>query len=249
MRFGLIPSVMFPTRPLLNSMRRSIRWFWILLLALGACNSGGSALSPEDARATAVLLAQTMVVGTSGAASTATALARPSDTPLPPTNTATLTPTITLSPTATETATATSFAGHSPNELRNYYLIADDGGPVGCGDTLAYVYIGILPSGDIETDVRVTLEALFRPKGQYPFGLYNPLWASNITIQSVTYNPATGTALVDSTGDVGRGDPGCEWDRIRVQVNTTASHIPGPGDVEIKLNGRPFNDWVSSDRP
>ena len=40
--------------------------------------------------------------------------------------------------------------------------------PAGCGDYLLPVDTGVMPSGDIESDLRVALEALFDPEQNHP---------------------------------------------------------------------------------
>ena len=47
-------------------------------------------------------------------------------------------------------------------QITYYYLISEDtGGPIGCGDSLIPVYPGTVKTGDLKTDVRAVLNALF----------------------------------------------------------------------------------------
>ncbi len=164
-------------------------------------------------------------------------------TPLPPS------PTTTATETPTATPTATRPVGLDPNALINYYFVLDTGGPVGCGDLMIAVTIGIQRTGDPGMDVQAALEALFENKSVTVLGLNNPIAPSNIRVESVIVTNSAKHVEVETTGTLVKTKDSCEWTRIRVQVNSTALNAAAGYSVNIMLNGHPFNDYVSSDRP
>lgn len=190
----------------------------------------------------------TVALPTSTAIPAATPTSSPpaSDTP-PPAETATpllATATATLTQTPTPEPTETEIPPDSPS-LVIYLLRENTGGAVGCGDTLVPVRLNIPPSGDPLADVRTVMEFFFTTKGKYPYGLFDPLYASSIAITSVYWGETE--IHVDATGTMTRPQKGCGWDQIREVTNRTALEAAGGHLVEITLNNRPFNDWASAD--
>ena len=210
---------------------------------LSACGGGG--LSPEEINATAAVYASTIMVETLAALPTNTPV--PTNTPQPtftplPSDTPTVTPTATMTETPTPEATNTS----DPNGLKYWLIREGTGGNVGCGDDLAYINTGVPSFGDPIQDIRYVLTAQFAPKGEYFLGLLNPLHGSSINIEDIYYNGVE--YVVISTGYIERGIKGCRWDQIRAVVKQAMRTIPNVNAVEIKMNGRPFNDIVSKDK-
>ena len=220
----------------------------ILALLLSACG-GEPTLAPEEMAGTALVLGETIVAGTS----TAVALLA-TDTPIPPTATftptVTQTPTFTLSPTITETPTISPVPGTDtpvPGTMEIYFVYLNPTEDDECGYSLVPVSIGVLPSGDPQADVATVLGRLFSTGVKYVGGLYNPLYASTVQVDSVSYDSANQEILVQASGPLIRVED-CDWTYIRGQVNTTVNRIPGVSQVEIKLNGHAFNDLVSTDK-
>jgi hypothetical protein len=176
-----------------------------------------------------------------------TATATESPTPLP-TETPTHTATATETSTPTETPTETPTAGPLEGALYYFFTAANADGPIGCGEELVSFSTGIVGSGDAITDVRIALERLFGAGVQYQFGAYNPLYGSSLIITSVQYEEEFDEIVVRTTGNLNRGEKGCDWDRIRLVVRATVRGASGGESVEVRFNHHAFNDYVSSDR-
>lgn len=211
--------------------------FGLALILLAAC---GPSLSPADQQATAQALAGTIIAQTQTAAPSNTATITASPTQIP-TNTATPT----ASPTPTTTATAT--LGYVPGAMNVYLIAADANGPIGCGEQLVPLNIGILPSGDPVTDVRTVLQSLFGIRRQYLIGLYNPLYLSSLNIDRVELNSDAGEINVQLSGSLVRGEDHCTWDQIRRMGLATTSAVGGEFDVVMRYNQHLFEDYVSGD--
>ncbi|TAK13556.1 MAG: hypothetical protein EPO32_04925 [Anaerolineae bacterium] len=194
--------------------------------------------------------ASAAMVPSEPASPTATATVAPTQIPLPsatetrPTATATVEPSATASPTLEPSVTLV--ASDDPS-LVIYLLRENTGGPVGCGDTLVPVRLNVQPSGDPLADVRTVMEFFFTTKGKYPYGLFDPLYASSIAVTAVYWGETE--IHVETTGTMTRPEKGCGWDQIRAVANETARAAAGGNQVEISLNDRPFNDWASADHP
>ena len=214
----------------------------LLILSLSACAPGAL---DEQALGTAQSLAGTYIAQTQTAWPTDTTT--PSSTPSPtPTFTLTSTNTPTSTPTATSSPQPT--LGSSAIYLNIYLIPTDADGPVGCGDQMVAFSTGVLPTGHAETDVRAALERLFNLRVQYQYGAYNPLYLSSLIITSVQYEEALGEINARTTGNLVRGEKGCEWDMIRNIVKATVNNASGGQSVNVSFNGHAFNDLVSSDR-
>ena len=199
----------------------------------------------ELALATAQSLAGTYIAKTQMAEPTETSTPTPSGTPTP-----TYTATLTYTPTSSPTATPRPTLGSSSIYL-NYYLIpATADGPTGCGEETVAFSTGVLPSGDPSTDVRAALERLFNLGIQYQYGAYNPLYESQLIITSVQYEDEFGEIVARTTGNLVRGEKGCQWDMIRNIVRDTVNNAAKGSSfsVNVSFNGHAFNDLVSSDR-
>lgn len=221
-----------------------------LVLIISAC---AGAVETPDATAiakTASVIAESLFTETSEPLPSATSTS--TFTPIPPTATLTLTPTETLTPTFTPTftpsPTATPSGWMDPNLLLNYFFVVDTGGPVGCGDNMFPVHIGIYKTDDPAQNLRVALEKLFGNDSLTWAGLHNPIAPSNIRVDEISFNGARGHFEVYTSGTLVKTHKEyCEWTRIRIQVNTTALAAVKPYTVNISLNGKPFNDYVSGD--
>lgn len=182
----------------------------------------------------------------------------PTATPVPPKATQTESPSSTPTETATHTASATATATETPTETATsgpipgamyyYFVAADADGPIGCGEELIPFSTGILPTGDVATDVSTVLERLFAAKVEYQYGAYNPLYFSNLIIESSQYEDAFGEIVVRTTGNLNRGEKGCDWDLIRRVVDATVRAASNGQSVEVRFNQHAFNDMVSDDR-
>ncbi|MEK6221047.1 MAG: hypothetical protein N2D54_02240, partial [Chloroflexota bacterium] len=204
-------------------------FFALILISIVIMGCGSRGLSPEELKATAQSIAETMSVETIAALPSNTPTLTPTITP---TQTPTSTPTITPTPTPSLTPTLAASATRDPNGMKYWLLRENTGGSVGCGDTLAFINTGIPPSGDAIKDIRTVFTAQFAPKGEYFFGLYNPLHGSNATIEDI-FVDGNGYVMIAS-GFIDRGPKGCRWDQIRVIVKQAKQTIPDVGAIEIK---------------
>ena len=171
----------------------------------------------------------------------------PTATPVPPTSTYTPTATQTSLPTETptpsETPTETSPPPTASGEdaIYVYYIQKDTGGPVSCGDSLIKVNTGLYRSGDNEADIKTALSRLFN-KQEYIGNLYNPIFRSNLKIQSINFKGYEGLADISLDGAYVRSGDRCDDSRVRAQIWTTIRQFPGVKTVYILLNGNLLGD-------
>lgn len=150
----------------------------------------------------------------------------PTETPTPlPTATPFPSPTVTeiIPPSLTPTNPASSEnIGAIPhNALYIYVTQLDTDGNVGCGDSLVPLYIGRIRSGNLEADLKTSLDALFAA-GRYPGGLYNATYPSNLTVDWINYNEIEKSAHVQLNGNYVTPADACDALRYRDQVKATA---------------------------
>jgi hypothetical protein len=175
----------------------------------------------------------------------------PTDTPVPPTetgtptNTATQPPTDTPAPTATPTETIPPPTASGDQAVYVYYILKDDGGPVGCGDTAVKINTGAYRTGDVATDVAVALNRLFN-KQQYIGNLYNPVYLSNWRVDSVDFKAYEGQVNVSLSGGYVRSGDRCDDSRVRAQIWSTIRQFPGVKTVYILMNGNLLGDILAT---
>ena len=156
-------------------------------------------------------------------------------------------PPVVLTPTSVaETATP---QGSPPGNQMVVYLIAPEGGPgpigpIGCGDYLVPVGRGDLPPTTTDRQIAYALLGLFSIREQFygQSGLYNPLYRSNLGVQSVTID-ANGHATISLSGDLVLGGE-CDSPRVQAQIEETALQF-AITDVTVLLNGQPLADVLS----
>jgi len=223
----------------------------LLLLILAGCSSTPTASpAPTQVVSTEQLLAPT---------ATQTQLPSPTlmETALPATATQTPTvqPTDTSVPTelpATVTATPEPTATNQPLAFNDaiwvYYIELDTGGPDGCGDTAVPVSIGLPRTGNVAQDVEAALRNLLSYK-RPDFGpLYNPIYLSNITLNSVTFNESTGILNVNMTGTYVRSKDSCDNTRVKNQMLRTVMQFPQIKGKNLEFNGGSFGDYVANSK-
>jgi hypothetical protein len=152
-----------------------------------------------------------------------------------PTSTLTPTPTLTpsltetTSPTATETSTPTATLTDTPvpvsgipeNAIVFYLTHIGTGGPIGCGDSLVKLSTGQLKTGDLATDMKIALDAVFST-AQYVGSLYNATYPSKLSVNAVDFNKSSGVAEVYMGGSYQKPESSCDASRYRSQVWATA---------------------------
>jgi hypothetical protein len=128
-----------------------------------------------------------------------------------------------------------------------YFISLGDGGPVACGDYLIGVSTGVSRSKDPERDITIALEKLFSYSQKYEFGLYNPLYLSNIRLDKVDFRSGGGLVNVYLRGKYVRPEDKCDNLRVKAQVWTTIRQFRAVKATNIYLNRVPFGDLVSND--
>ena len=126
-----------------------------------------------------------------------------------------------------------------------YYIQLNTGGSVSCGDSLIPANTGVWRSGDIETDVKVALQRLFF-KREWFGSLYNPIFRSNLEVESVEYKPYEKKVSVSLTGTYVRSGDRCDDSRVRAQVWTTIRQFQEVKTVYILLNGNLLGDILAT---
>ena len=129
------------------------------------------------------------------------------------------------------------------------YLVAPEGGsgpvgPIGCGDYLVPVERGPYLPTTTERQIAYALMDLFSIKEQFygQSGLYDPLYQSSLSVQSVTVD-ANGHATVNLSGNMVLGGE-CDSPRVQAQIEDTALQF-SIIDVAVFLNGTPLADALS----
>jgi hypothetical protein len=129
------------------------------------------------------------------------------------------------------------------------YLVAPEGGsgpvgPIGCGDYLVPVEFGPSPPTNTFRQIAYALSDLFSIREPFygQSGLYNPLYQSSLSVQSVTIDD-TGHATVNLSGNLVLGGE-CDGPRVQAQIEDTALQF-SITDVMVFLNGRPLADALS----
>jgi hypothetical protein len=226
----------------------SIFFLWVALgcvvLSIGACAS-----SPEPSEKV-IIATSSVVLSLTPVPSTNTPMP-PTETPVPPTKTATPTstntppPTDTPAPSATPTETIPPPTASGDQAIYVYYILKDDGGPVGCGDTAVKINTGAYRSGDIATDVASALKRLFNHQ-QYFGNLYNPTYLSNWRVDSVEFKAYEGQVNVSLSGGYVRSGDRCDDSRVRAQIWSTIRQFPGVKTVYILMNGNLLGDILAT---
>ena len=231
--------------------QRVFTYGMLILFILAGCSSTPTA-SPVP---TQVVSTEQMISPTD----TQTPLPSPvmTETNLPPTATQmpTIQPTDTPAPTelpATDTITTEPTATNQPLAFKDaiwvYYIELDTGGPDGCGDTAVPVSIGLPRTGNVVQDVEAALRNLLSYK-RPDFGpLYNPIYLSNITLNSVTFNDSTGILNVNMTGTYVRSKDSCDNTRVKNQMLRTVMQFPQIKGKNLEFNGGSFGDYVANSK-
>jgi hypothetical protein len=171
----------------------------------------------------------------------------PTQTPLPltarplPTNTSfppTPNPTLTISPTPTKSQGATS--------VKIFLIAVNDNGvsgkKIGCNDSVVPVLIYIDPTLGV---LRASLNELFKMEEQREYGLsglYNSLYQSHISIDSL--NIVNREAIVKLKGTLSSGGV-CDDPRIKAQLEEAALQFKTIDRVSVFINGIPLDQVLS----
>ncbi len=126
-----------------------------------------------------------------------------------------------------------------------YYMIAENtGGPVGCGDSLIPIYVGTGNTGNLETNVRTALNALFAHHTKYVDGLLNPIYESRMKAKGVSLDTSTGIARVQLGGTFVKPVDVCESKRMHAQVFFTVYQFKKIDFAAIFINNVLLGDLM-----
>jgi LysM repeat protein len=126
--------------------------------------------------------------------------------------------------------------------LTRIHLISlNDGGPLGCGDTLVPVTVEIPSTRAV---LRASLDKLLSLRTPYygESGLYNALYQSQLTIDDVRIDNRIATIRL--SGQVVLGGV-CDSPRVQAQLEQAALQFSTVDQVKIYLNGNLLQDVLS----
>jgi LysM repeat protein len=130
----------------------------------------------------------------------------------------------------------------NPVEEVEIYLIALDNGDVGCGDRLVPMLRRIEPTrAPLAAALREVLSIKEREVGLS--GLYNPLYQSDLDVESVTVEEGRATILL--TGNL-RLSGVCDNPRVEAQLDRLARQFSTVQQVDIRVNGVPLRELFAS---
>ena len=135
------------------------------------------------------------------------------------------------------------------SKIKIFLIAPDDNGKtgkaIGCGDSVIGVEIDIEPT---QTVLKAAYEKLLalRTADYGQSGLKNPLSNSNLVFESAKVENGKATILLSgSLNSAGS----CEDPRIQAQLEETARQFSNIETIEIFLNGKPINDYLSGEGP
>lgn len=153
------------------------------------------------------------------------------------------TPTPTATPTPASSATPTPDSTPTTQQVKLYFVAIGETSEdsFGCGDNLQAVNKTITSNAPLTE----TLKQLLSLKEQYygQSGLYNALYQSDITVQSVTITQ--GAADIKLVGQLKLGGT-CDAPRVEEQLTATARQFTSVTSANISLNGKPLSEALSS---
>lgn len=213
----------------------------ILLVLLAGC---ASPATPPPPTATQPMPTTALPTATYTLVPTETPLPTLTETPIP---SATVTETQTPTPSETPTATLPPPTPSGEDAIYIYYMQLDNGGPVGCGDTAIKINTGVWRTGDISQDTAIALRRLFASRYQEYGSLYNAVYASNISVDSVSFKSFEGKISIRLSGTYGRTEDRCDNSRSRAQIWSTIRQFSEVKTIDILLNGNLLGDILAND--
>ena len=125
-----------------------------------------------------------------------------------------------------------------------YYFNLEDSGRWGCGEALYWLNTGVRKSGSYEQDIQYAMYRQLAYRGKELGELYNPGYASTLSVSSVEFLP-DGTAIVNLSGTYVPGDDPCDGARFRDQLKQVVRQFPLVSKVRILINGVNIGDATS----
>lgn len=224
--------------------------FGVMLLLLAACATGRSDESRSPTQS--VLAEQSTISATPDMSSTPvpTGTSTPTQTTTPsltPTQTSTMTATQSQTPTPTATETSPPPTPFGEDAIYIYGIQNQSDDPKVCDYIAVKINTGLWRTGDIATDLKTALRSLF-VKRQTFGALLNPVYLSNIEIESVDFKPFYGEISIRLAGTYVRsGDP-CDDGKVRAQIWSTIRQFPEIKSIDILLNGNLLGDILATGR-
>jgi hypothetical protein len=132
-------------------------------------------------------------------------------------------------------------------ERTHIYLIAvgdegESGKEIGCGDSVIPVEVPIEPTiAPLTAGLEALLDIDSRDYGQS--GLYNALYRSDLTIESVTIRDREAVIRLSGTIEIGGV---CDAPRVRAQLEETALQFSTVDSVSIFVNGDPLETYLEA---
>lgn len=156
---------------------------------------------------------------------------------------ATLTPLPTFTPIPPATSQPTQ---RGAEEVLIYLIAIGDNGAsgkkIGCGDSLVAVNVQIQPTLGV---LRAALNELFALRGQKDYagsGLYNALYQSNLSIESL--NIINREAIMRLKGSLVLGGV-CDAPRVKAQLEQSALQFSSVDKASVFINGLPLEQLLS----
>jgi hypothetical protein len=112
------------------------------------------------------------------------------------------------------------------------------------GDSVIPINTGQYRTGDVAADVATALRSLF-VKREFIAGLYNPVFRSNLYVDSVDFKPFSGLVSIRLSGTYVRSDDRCDTPRVRAQIWATIRQFKGIKTIDILLNGNLLGDILA----
>jgi LysM repeat protein len=124
---------------------------------------------------------------------------------------------------------------------RIYLISLNDGGPLGCGDTLVPVTVEIPATRAV---LRASLDKLLSLHSAYygESGLYNALYQSQLTLDDVRIDDRVATIRL--SGQVVLGGV-CDTPRIQAQLEQIALQFSTVDEVNVYVNGNLLQDLLN----
>jgi LysM repeat protein len=137
-------------------------------------------------------------------------------------------------------AIATELGGTAVEEV-DIFLIALENGDIGCGDRLVPMLRRIDPTrAPLVAALSELLSIKERELGLT--GLYNPLYQSDLQVESVTVEDGRATILL--TGNL-RLSGVCDNPRVEAQFDRLARQFSTVQQVDVRVNGVPLRELLS----
>ena len=131
------------------------------------------------------------------------------------------------------------------NQVKIYLIALGAGTPgnIGCGDMPVAVTRNVRPT---TAPLTAAIGQLLSLRGQYygESGLFNPLYRSSLSIQSVTLVNRHATIRLAGTL---RFDGGCQGAAIKAVFDRTALQYSTVKSVSVFVNGRPLTDILAEE--